>query len=157
MWWLQLHSCSASHYTVPTWSFDPLWFLNDRVNKQNFYPVFFQVLHRPDHFGMRIESWEVYTCLLRITGCDWPSASNSMDQHTYSLIASSVIVELDCIQFDYIHWAELGGTTSGFEHWPLKMWEGFCQCSNHCTRLDIQVIHAINTLLRGNKWLPWVH
>ena len=28
---------------------------------------------------------------------------NSMDQHTYSPIASSVIVELDCVQFDYIH------------------------------------------------------
>ena len=30
-------------------------------------------------------------------------ASNSMDQHTYSRIASLVIVELDCIQFDFIH------------------------------------------------------
>jgi hypothetical protein len=26
-----------------------------------------------------------------------------MDQHTYSLIASLAFVELDCIQFDYIH------------------------------------------------------
>ena len=49
----------------------------------------------------------------------WPSASNSKDQHTYSPIASSVNVVLDCIQFDYIHWAKLGGTKSGFEHWPL--------------------------------------
>ena len=30
-------------------------------------------------------------------------ASNSKDQHTYSLIASLVFVESDCIQFDYIH------------------------------------------------------
>ena len=29
-------------------------------------------------------------------------ASNSKDQHTYSLIASLAIVESDCIQFDYI-------------------------------------------------------
>jgi hypothetical protein len=30
-------------------------------------------------------------------------ASNSKDQRTYNLIASLVFVELDCIQFDYIH------------------------------------------------------
>ena len=38
-------------------------------------------------------------------------ASNSKDQHTYSLIASLAIVESDCIQFDYIQWAGPGGTT----------------------------------------------
>ena len=40
-------------------------------------------------------------------------AINSMDQHTYSLIAYSVIVELGCIQFEFIHQTELGGTKEG--------------------------------------------
>ena len=40
---------------------------------------------------------------IMITNSDEDLASNSMDQHTYSLIASLVVVELDCVQFDYIH------------------------------------------------------
>ena len=38
-------------------------------------------------------------------------ASNSKDQHTYSLITSLGIVESDCIQFAYIQWAGTGGTS----------------------------------------------
>ena len=65
-------------------------------------------------------------------------ASNSMDQHTYSLIASLVVVELDCIQFDYIHWAGLGGTTEGIQTLALRCKKGLYQHSNQTTRLDIQ-------------------
>ena len=36
-----------------------------------------------------------------------------MDQHTYSHIASLVVVKLDWVQFDYIHWAWLMGSTEG--------------------------------------------
>ena len=57
---------------------------------------------------------------LLITNSDKELASNSMDQHTYSHIASLVVVELDCIQFDYIHWAELGGTTEGIRTLALR-------------------------------------
>ena len=67
----------------------------------------FQVLPRPNHctlleprYGERIV----------IFYSDQELASNSMDQHTYSLIASLEVVELDCVQFDYIHWVRLKGT-----------------------------------------------
>ena len=57
---------------------------------------------------------------LLITNRDKELASNSMDQHAYSHIASLVVVELDCIQFDYIHWAELGGNTEEIETLALR-------------------------------------
>ena len=63
-----------------------------------------------------------------------------MDQHTYSHIASLVVVELDCIQFDYIHWAELGGTTEWIRTLALRCLKGLYQRSNHSTKLDIQKI-----------------
>ena len=46
--------------------------------------------------------------------------SNSKDQHTYSVIASLMIVELDYIQFDYIHWVELGGATEWIRTQALR-------------------------------------
>ena len=49
------------------WKRWPLWFSDDRLKKQKFDPVFFQVLSRPDHCGPSRESWGVFTCLLRIT------------------------------------------------------------------------------------------
>ena len=65
------------------------------------------------------------------------SATNSKDQHTYILIASSAHVELDGIQFDYINWAEFKGTTEWIQTLSPRCYKGFCQCSNHYTRLDI--------------------
>ena len=42
-----------------------------------------------------------------------------MNQHTYCLITSSVVVELSLAQFDYIQCAESGlAPHSGFEPWP---------------------------------------
>ena len=66
------------------------------------------------------------------------SASNSKDQHTYNLIASLVFVELDFIQFDYIHWVELVGTSEWIRTPALRSYKVKFQCSNHSTRLDIQ-------------------
>ena len=47
-------------------------------------------------------SWQLFIEMMVIHS-GMAMASNSMDQHTYSRIASLVIVELDCIQFDFIH------------------------------------------------------
>ena len=45
--------------------------------------------------------------------------SYTMNQHTYCLITSSVVVELSLAQFDYIHCAESGlAPQSGFELRP---------------------------------------
>ena len=56
---------------------------------------------------------------------DQDLASNSMDQHTYSLIASLVVVELDWVQFDYIHWVRLIGTTEWIRTLTKPHWYGF--------------------------------
>ena len=60
----------------------------------------FQVLPRPNHCTLLEPG---YGERIVIFYSDQELASNSMDQHTYSLIASLVVVELDCVQFDYIH------------------------------------------------------
>ena len=65
-------------------------------------------------------------------------ASNSKDQRTYNLIASLAFVELDCIQFDYIHWVELLGTTEWIRTLAFRCYKDKFQRSNHSTRLDIQ-------------------
>ena len=45
--------------------------------------------------------------------------SYTMNQHTYCLITSLVVVELSLAQFDYIQCAESGlAPHSGFEPWP---------------------------------------
>ena len=75
--------------------------------------------------------------LHRQTGL-WIRQATLKDQHTYSLIASWEIVELDCVQFDYILWAGLGGTTEQIRTLDLRHLIDKLQCSNHPTRLDIQ-------------------
>jgi hypothetical protein len=56
----------------------------------------------------------------------------------HSLIASLAFVELDCIQFDYIHWVELLGTTEWIRTLAFRCYKDKFQRSNHSTRLDIQ-------------------
>ena len=82
----------------------------------------FQVLPRPNHCTLLEPG---YGERIVIFYSDQELASNSMDQHTYSLIASLEVVELDCVQFDYIHWVRLIGTTEWIRTLTQPHWYGF--------------------------------
>ena len=79
VFWNETKMLSSLLQVLPTW---PLCRERERERDEYSWQLFIEMM--VIHSGMAL-------------------ASNSMDQHTYSRIASLVIVELDCIQFDFIH------------------------------------------------------
>ena len=66
------------------------------------YDQFVKINHCPSHCTL-LETGYGETTAIYLQ----ESARNLMDQRSYNLIVSLVCLKLDCVQFDYIHWARL--------------------------------------------------